>query len=212
MRVSMSLWSLDQARLADDVERYAPLVDSFHVDVIDGRFAKDLLFGPLTVRVLRRLTDKPIVVHLMVVDPLSWVPQFVEAGADTLAFHPSACANVGATVDTIRRSGAAPAVAVGLDETDRPAVEHIDELTAVFVMATAVGVKGQPFDDTALGRVRRFVDARGGRAGPAVFVDGGIRSSSIARIAAAGADGVVAGSIVAAADRPAQVVAEMTSM
>jgi ribulose-phosphate 3-epimerase len=215
MRVSLSLWSMDQARIADEVERYGPLVDSFHVDVADGVFADNLLFGPLAVQTLRRLTGLPIVVHLMVARPDRWVSRFADAGADVLAVHPCVCPDFPSTVDAIRTAGARPGAAIRLDEPAAPAFDVLDALAVVLVMATAVGVKGRAFDPAALQTVRALRDARaaGTRgAGPELYVDGGIRRSSVADIAAAGADGVVAGSLVTSADDPAAAVGALAAL
>ncbi|MFI2710634.1 ribulose-phosphate 3-epimerase [Micromonospora sp. NPDC018662] len=203
MRISLSLWSMDQASVADEVRIYQPLVDSFHVDVMDGRFADDLLFGPLAVQTLRRLTDRPVVAHLMVSRPDRWLARFVDAGADTLVVHPSACDDLAATVDAVRRAGARAGVAIGLDEPSRDALDLVEALSVVLVMATPVGVKGRAFDPAALETVADACRARGGAPATEVYVDGGIRTSSVADIAAAGADGVVAGSILTGAADPA---------
>lgn len=212
MRVSLSLWSVDQARVADEIQRFDPLVASYHVDVADGHFAGNLLFGPMTVEVLNRLTDKPIAVHLMVDEPERWVRPFVDAGADLITFHPSARSDLAATVNAVHRAGAAAAMTVKLDEPDEPVLENLEMFAELFVMATPLGVKGQKFDGNALERVQRFVHARGDTTTPVVFVDGGVRWSSIGSIAAAGADGVVAGSILADADDPALAAAEIQGM
>jgi ribulose-phosphate 3-epimerase len=209
MQVSLSLWSCDQARIADEVQRYDPLIDSFHVDVMDGWFVPDLLFGPLTVQTLRALTTREIVVHLMVREPVQWAHRFADAGADLIVVHPSACADFPATLSGITDSGAVAGAAVGLTELRRPLLENLSALSAVLVMGTPLGVKGQPFDRAALDTVRHMVGARAG-GGPRVVVDGGIRWSSVPQIAAAGADGVVAGSVVTSAPDPGAAVRAIT--
>ncbi|MGI9002748.1 MAG: hypothetical protein ACR2GH_13960 [Pseudonocardia sp.] len=209
MHISLSLWSVDQARVAAEVRRFDPLVTSYHVDVADGRFAENLLFGPMMVEVLDRLTDKPIIVHLMVDEPHRWVFPFVDAGADVIAFHPSARSDIAATVAMVHRAGAAAGMAVKLDEPHEPALEHLKLFAELFVMATPIGVKGHAFEGSAVERVQSFVAARADNAAPAIFVDGGIRWSSVGPIAAAGADGVVAGSILAATEDPAYAAAEI---
>lgn len=209
MQVSLSLWSCDQARVADEVQRYDPLIDSFHVDVMDGWFVPDLLFGPLTVQTLRALTTREIVVHLMVKEPVRWAHRFADVGADLIVVHASACADFPATLSEIRDSGAAAGAAVGLTEPRRPLLENLAALSAVLVMGTPLGVKGQPFDHRALDTVRHMVVARAG-GGPRVMVDGGIRWSSVPQIAVAGADGVVAGSLVTSAPDPGAAVRAIT--
>jgi ribulose-phosphate 3-epimerase len=212
MRVSLSLWSVDQARLADEIARYEPVVGSFHVDVTDGRFVDDLLFGPLTVQTVRRLTDRQLVVHLMVAEPRRWVGRFVDAGADLLMVHASADGDFAPAVRAILDAGAAAGGAIGLDEPHRPVLDALGSLSVVAVMGTSIGVKGRPFDGAALDTIRRFARLRDQGAGPEVYVDGGIRSSSVGAIAAAGADGVVAGSIVTGAADPVAAAARLAAL
>ncbi len=206
MRVSLSLWSLDQGRVADEIRRYESLVESFHVDVMDGQFVDNLLFGPLTIETLRALTDKQIVVHLMVARPRRWVTRFVNAGADLLVIHTATSDDFSSTLLAIRDAGAAAGAAIGLEEPSQPVFDNLDTLSVVLVMGTSIGVKGAPLNEAALGTVRRLANARTSGAGPDVFVDGGIRVPSIPHIAAAGADGVVGGSIITGtADPPAAI-------
>ena len=201
MQVSLSIWSIDQKRLAEEVKRYGSFVDSFHVDVMDGSFTDSILFGPLTVQTLRSLTEKPIVAHLMITEPSIQVSRFVDAGADVLAIHSSACRDMAATIGIIRDAGADAGIAVALDEPDEPVLANLPRVSQVIVMATNLGVKGKPFDQAALRRLALFGE-RKDPAGPTLFVDGGIRWPAIPLIARTGADGVVAGSIVTAADCP----------
>lgn len=202
---------MDQARIAAEVRAYQSLVDSFHVDVMDGQFADNLLFGPLTVETVRGLTDLPVVAHLMVTRPDRWLSRFVDAGADTIVVHPSACADFPATVEAMRDSGARAGAAIGLDEPAGTVLDVVDALSVVLVMATPVGVKGHDFDAAALGTVAAARRARGA-AGAEVYVDGGIRWSSVGDIASAGADGVVAGSIVTTAADPADAIAKVNRL
>ena len=201
MLVSLSLWSLDQSRLGAEVERHDEQVDSFHVDVMDGQFVDNLLYGPLAVQTLRALTSRPIVTHLMVTEPGRWIARFVEAGADVLIVHPTACRDFPATVAAVRAAGVAAGAAVGIDEPVAPLLTMMSDLAEVLVMGTAIGIKGEAFNESALPTIANLT-GRGAR----VFVDGGIRWPSLNGMAAAGADGVVAGSIVAGADDPAAAV------
>ena len=212
MRISLSVWSLDQARLAEEIERYDALVDSFHVDVMDGRFADNLVFGPLTVSTVRRLTKKPVAVHLMVTDPAHWVSRFVDAGADLLAVHPTACVDFSATLSRIREAGASSAAAIGLAEPAEPVLDQVGALSAVLVMGTAIGVKGHPFDEVALATVAALTAARGGDTEPEILVDGGIRWTSMPKIAAGGADGVVVGSAMTTARDPSSAAATIAAL
>jgi ribulose-phosphate 3-epimerase len=209
LQVSLSIWSTDQTSLADEIARYDSLADSFHVDVMDGIFADNLLYGPLTVESVRSLTKKPIVVHLMIGNPGRFVNRFVKAGASVLAVHPTACPDLGHTLRRIRDTGAGAAVAISLDESAQPAMDNLSGISQVLVMGTAIGVKGKDFDRAALERVSLFSQHV---RGPEIFVDGGIRWSSVADISEAGADGVVAGSIITGASRPAEAARQIAEL
>jgi ribulose-phosphate 3-epimerase len=209
LRASLSIWSTDQARLAEEIARYDPLVDSFHVDVMDGAFADNLLYGPLTVESVRLFTKKPIVAHLMIENPVRFVNRFAEAGASVLAVHSSACPDLENTLLHICDAGAHAAVAISLNESTQPAISNLSDISQVIIMGTPIGVKGKDFDRTALERVSLFAQyARR----PEIFVDGGIRWSSATDISGAGADGVVAGSIITEASCPAEAVRRIAGL
>ena len=212
MHVSLSLWSVDQAHIADEIKRYGPLIDSFHIDVMDGRFADDLLFGPLMVEVVRALTDKPIAAHLMVDDPMHWIPRFASAGANTIVFHPSAHGEVPSTISAINAAGCAAGLALALHESEQPALDNLAGLAELYVMGTAVGVRGRPLNRQALELVRTLSAVRPAAERPMVLVDGGIRWSSVSAIASAGGQGVVAGSIVANADDAGAAAVRLATM
>ena len=190
MRASVSLWSADQLALGAAVDALDGRVDGFHLDVLDGHFAPDLLFGPAVVAAVARRARRSLVdVHLCVDDADRWIGPFAEAGAGMLTVHPECCADVAATLDEIAARGVRRAVALSLDQP-LSSVASLD-VDRVLVMGTAIGIKGVDLEEPALERVR----ALAGR-GPEVFLDGGIREHTVPRIAAAGADGVVPGSLV----------------
>jgi ribulose-phosphate 3-epimerase len=199
MLVSQSIWSVDQTRLAHEVDRFDPYVDSYHVDVMDSWFADELLYGPPMVSTLRGLTRRPIVVHLMIREPVRYAERLADAGADTVVVHAGACSDLSVTLQGLHRVGLATGCAIGLDDQLDLVVRHLDTLSTVLVMATPIGVKGQPFDSRALGTVRELIRRRTAGA-PSILVDGGIRWTSVASIAEAGADGVVTGSITGDSD------------
>jgi ribulose-phosphate 3-epimerase len=207
--VSLSIWSTDQARLGEEIARYDALVDSFHVDVMDGDFADNLLYGPLTVESVRLFTRKPIVAHLMIQNPGRFVNRFAEAGASVLAVHPAACPDLGQTLRQICDAGLDAAVALSLSEPTQPVAHHLADVSQVIAMGTAIGVKGKDFDRSALDRVSLLAQHV---PRPEIYVDGGIRWSSLADISGAGADGVVAGSIITEASRPAEAVRQIAAL
>jgi ribulose-phosphate 3-epimerase len=209
LNISLSIWSTDQARLGEEVARYDALVDSFHVDVMDGTFADNLLYGPLTVESVRLFTRKPIVVHLMIQDPGRFVNRFAEAGASVLAVHPTACPDLGQTLRQICDAGVGAALALSLDEPTQLVIPHLAGVSQVIAMGTAIGVKGKDFDRSALDRVSHLAQHV---PRPEIYVDGGIRWWSLADISGAGADGVVAGSIITGASHQAEAARQIAEL
>jgi ribulose-phosphate 3-epimerase len=192
----VSLWSADLLALGAAVDLVAGVADGLHVDVFDGHSADELLFGPDLVAALRRRTAALIDVHLMVTDPDHWAERFMDVGADMVTVQHAAPPNIAATSRRIRERGVRPSLGLEVHEPVEAAVTLFDEVDRVLVMGTAIGVKSVGQGPATPDRVAALVAARAGGTTPAVFVDGGIRSHTVEALAAAGADGVIPGSLV----------------
>lgn len=212
MNISLSLWSLDTSSLADEVKRYAPWVESFHIDIMDGTITNETLFGPGAVRTARRSTDKPIEVHLMSSDITTWTKCIAEAGADALILHSEACSDVENALSQVKSSGMSAGIAFELHQEPSHFDFGILSLDIACVMGTPIGVKGREFEKSALEKVRTIVRSKSDSSHPHVTVDGGIREHSVEAICAAGAEGVVAGSIVTQAEDPLVVIDRLHTM
>jgi ribulose-phosphate 3-epimerase len=210
MRAYVSLWSADLLALRDAVALVEGTVDGFHLDVFDGHNVRELLFGPDLVAALRAQTDALLDVHLNVEEPDYWATRFIEAGADMITVQASACPDVSATLARIAAAGARPALGLELTDPLALAAALLEEIDRVLVMATALGVKGVSLDERTYERLGELRAAReGSRRRPEIVVDGGIRWESVARLAAAGADGVVPGSLVFGDPDPPAAVARL---
>jgi ribulose-phosphate 3-epimerase len=198
VRAYVSLWSADQLALGGAVQALDPHVDGFHLDVMDGHFTPELLFGAETVRALAARRPAALIdVHLVVGDADRWITSFAAAGADMLTVYPESCADAAATLRAIERHGVRPGLALSLDQRSRPRSGSSRNADRVLVMGTAIGIKGADLAPEACARVARIRAARDeSRRRPEIVVDGGIREHTIPRIAQAGADGVVPGSLV----------------
>ena len=206
MRAWVSLWSADPLALGRDVDRLAAVADGFHVDVVDGHFAPHLLFGPDTVRALAARAAGPVIdVHLMVADADAWIDPFADAGAGLITVHAQTCADPRATLGRIAARGVRPGLALGLEDPVELAVGLLGHVRRVLVMGTALGVKGAGLDSRTPARVRALVSAAAA-ADVEIVVDGGIRPGTVGALAAAGADGVVPGSLVFGAEDPVEAV------
>jgi len=199
----VSLWSADLLDVGRAVDVVDAVADGFHVDVFDGHHVDDLLFGPDFVRALRRRTARPIDVHLNVDDPDRWADRFLDAGADLVTVQTSASPDIRVTLERIRARGGSPSLGVELHEEAADAAVHAPLVDRFLLMGTPIGVKGRELDPRTPQRLRELIAAAAaaGHARP-VVVDGGIRQDTVARLAAAGAAGVVPGSLVLGAPDP----------
>ena len=203
----VSLWSADLLDVGRAVDLICETADGFHLDVFDGHNVDELLFGPDFVAAVRARTTLPLDVHLNVSDPDHWARRFIDVGADMVTVQSGPCPDVHVTLAAIRGAGAQAGLGVEVHESTATAAELIDEVDRFLLMGTAIGVKGLGQDPATPDRVRqlRSFGHEAGHATP-VFVDGGIRSSTIAALAAAGADGVIPGSFVFGADDPNEAI------
>ncbi len=168
-------------------------VTALHLDVMDGQFVPNLTYGMPVVAGLRRLTQLPLDVHLMVQDPLRFVDAFYEAGADAITVHGEACDDPKPALDRIRELGAAVGLAVNPGTPLEGILDYLPLCDLILIMSVEAGFGGQAFDSRAVERLRRV---RAAREDVVLEVDGGITAETIARCAEAGADLFVVGSAI----------------
>jgi ribulose-phosphate 3-epimerase len=210
VQACVSLWSADLLALGAAIDSIDHVADSYHIDVFDGHDVPELLFGPDLVASVRARTSRPIDVHLNVTDPDYWAQRFIDVGADIVSVQTGASADIRATMEAIRGLGAQPSLGLEVHEDVAHAESLFDSIDRVLLMGTQIGIKGVDLDPAAPERVRALCAARRRHARTSVdlpiVVDGGIRAHTVAGLAASGADGVVPGSLVFAADNPAAAI------
>jgi ribulose-phosphate 3-epimerase len=197
--IAPSILSADFARLGQEVDAVtAAGADLIHFDVMDNHYVPNLTIGPMVCEALRRHGMKlPIDVHLMVRPVDRIIPDFAEAGATYVSFHPEATDHVDRTIELIRSHGCKPGLVIN-PATSLSWLDYtLDKLDLVLLMSVNPGFGGQQFIPTVLEKiaeVRRRVDASGRTV--RVEVDGGVKIENVGTAARAGADTFVAGSAI----------------
>ncbi|MGI8824091.1 MAG: ribulose-phosphate 3-epimerase [Chloroflexota bacterium] len=197
LKCATSLWSADLANLATDMKRVERYSERFHIDVVDGHYAQNLLFFPDMVKSLRPYTTRPFEVHLMVTEPGVWAEPFIDSGADIIICALDSMDDPAEIIRKVKSRGKKMGIALSLDETVDELESYWDHLDVVTICGTQIGIKGAMMDDVVPEKIRRAREVIRKRGlTTEIEADGGIRRTTVPLIQEAGADYIVPGSLM----------------
>jgi ribulose-phosphate 3-epimerase len=206
-----SLLMCDFGRLADEVQKLeAAGVVGLHLDVMDGVFVPNFTYGITIVEAINRVTELPLDVHLMMVQPEKYISQFVDAGADILTVHAEATDNLPGTLEKIRAAGSAAGIAINPPTPASAITDAIPLADLVLVMSVQAGFGGQSFNDCVLDKISQIRRCEGADE-LLLEIDGGINPQTIGVATEMGAQLLVAGSAIFQHQNYAQAIASLMS-
>jgi ribulose-phosphate 3-epimerase len=198
IKIAPSILAADFSHLAEEIGRAeAAGADYIHVDVMDGHFVPNITVGPPVIRCLRNITHVPLDVHLMISDPMQYVPAFAEAGANILTVHIEATPHIHRVLERIRELGVRGGISLNPATPACAISEVLEDVDLVLVMTVDPGFGGQKLIGRTLHKVRQvraMLDETGSDA--ELEVDGGVDVETAALLTAAGATVLVAGTAI----------------
>jgi len=197
-KIAPSILSADFTRLHDEIKAVEKAgADYIHIDVMDGHFVPNITFGPLIVKAIRKITNLPLDVHLMISDPDKFIDAFINAGADIVTVHVEATAHIHRTIQKIKARGKKAGASLN-PATPLNTLDYIlDDLDLVLIMTVNPGFEAQDFIYSVVPKIKALketITKKGLKC--EIEVDGGINIDTIDIASSAGADVFVAGSAI----------------
>lgn len=212
--IAPSILSANFAYLAKDMEMInRSEADWIHIDVMDGVFVPNISFGFPVLKFVAGLTDKPLDVHLMIVNPEKFIHEVKALGTHTMNVHVEACSHLHRVVQQIREAGMEPAVTINPATPVAMLKDVIRDVYMVLVMSVNPGFGGQAFIEHSVEKVRelrKLIHETGSDA--LIEVDGGVNLETGSRLVAAGADVLVSGSAIFAHHAPEQMIRDLKGL
>jgi ribulose-phosphate 3-epimerase len=209
--IAPSILSGDFANLANDIELINKSeADWFHVDVMDGVFVPNISFGFPVIKAIKRHAQKPLDVHLMIIDPDRYINDFKAAGADHLTVHYEACTHLHRSLQSIKSAGMKAGVAINPHTSVMALEDIIAEADLVCMMSVNPGFGGQKFIENTYSKVSGLKDLIIRKNSPAkIEIDGGVDLINAPRLSETGADILVAGNTVFSASDPLATISRL---
>ena len=207
MKIAPSMLACDFTRMGEEVRRITRAgADWVHLDVMDGGFVPNISFGPAVIAALRKETDLPFDVHLMIRQPLFYIPHFAKAGADLITFHVESESPVRETLQAIHKAGCRAGLVLKPGTPAQAVKEYLPDCDLVLIMTVEPGFGGQVFMADMMPKVRAI---KSWAPQMTVEVDGGINKETIRLCAESGADVAVAGTSVFRAPDAGKMIEEL---
>ncbi len=214
MIVSPSILSADFANLGRDIDMInRSAAQWIHCDVMDGVFVPNISFGFPVISAVSKLTEKPLDVHLMIVNPQNYISQVRDCGAAIMNVHQEACVHLDRTIQAIKAAGMKAAVTLNPSTPVWLLEDVIADLDMVLLMSVNPGFGGQKFIPQAVAKIKKLKQLIGQSGSRALIeVDGGVNLDNAPLLKEAGADALVAGNAIFRADDPIDTIARMVAI
>jgi len=209
-----SILSADFGNLQRDIEMINQSeADWLHVDVMDGVFVPNISFGFPVMAAVKKYATKPLDVHLMIVEPDKFIPEFARAGADRITVHYEACTHLHRTIQLIKASGCKAGVALNPHTPVTLLQDVIEDLDLVLIMSVNPGFGGQQFIHNTYKKIQDLKSLiQSINEDLIIEVDGGVGLQNITTLVSAGANAFVAGNAIFATDNPTETIAKMKQL
>ena len=212
--VAPSVLSADFSNLGADIQMInQSQADWFHVDIMDGVFVPNLSFGFPVMETLKKLAQKPLDVHLMIVEPDRYIDRFAEMGAANISVHAEACTHLHRTLQSIRQKGVKAGVAIN-PHTSIQTLENVgEELDLVILMSVNPGFGGQKFIENTYRKTEMLSEWRSKNGYDFLIeIDGGVNAGNAKKLVDSGADVLVAGNFVFSSENPSQTISDLKGL
>ncbi|NEM97951.1 ribulose-phosphate 3-epimerase [Pontibacter burrus] len=212
--IAPSVLASDFANLQSEVEMLnKSQADWLHIDIMDGRFVPNISFGFPVMESIKKHAQKPMDVHLMIVEPELYIERFREAGAEVISVHIEACNHLHRTIQQIKATGAKAGVAVNPHTSVRLLEDIIADLDLVCLMSVNPGFGGQKFIENTYRKtetLKNLIIQHNSQA--LIEIDGGVNQQNAPKLVESGADVLVAGSFVFSAADPITTIADLKNL
>ncbi len=209
-----SILTADFGNLAREIEMLnASEADWIHIDVMDGVFVPNITFGFHVIRMIRKLSTKPLDVHLMIVNPERYFEEFRDAGADILSFHYEASVHLHRSVQKVKELGMKAAVALNPHTPVELLEDILHDLDMVLLMTVNPGYGGQKFIEHSYERIRKLSGMiRERQLATLIEVDGGVGLANAAQLTGAGVNVLVAGNAIFSSSDPLETISRLKAI